>query len=402
MPLKILNRDGLIDERLKNQDVSHSVLFRGDAQYNKSVATPEKFQENFIQMKSRKWVNSEGYIKLWDEIGKLQYKMNAAQAPTAAELEALLGKVFIDITRRAMESPDLTSVIATEVTNFEFSETVNLREIYPYRGDFKEIKGTNDSVPLIEQTFGETDSVDMTIRALGWKDSLKNLLFNKIHNMQKVLQSVADADTDKRNSLTVGAIVGATYVASQKQAADATSGATYDVLMYNTFRKAIKKLRGLLDYRTARKIAVPRISILCNSYDTWSIERVIRGQLTTGGANGTLTTLNLQGLPISQIIEYDQGINDGFDWGKETLSYPGVTAGKCYIFVPNEYFWVLNKRPLTMETGRGSVLQLSTEERAWYRVQAEFNKIFLGSSYAGTALGAGYGAIIEVTLPTDS
>jgi len=84
------------------------------------------------------------------------------------------------------------------------------------------------------------------------------------------------------------------------------------------------------------------------------------------------------------------------------LSFPGVTAGKAYLFVPREYFWVLNKRPLTMETSRGSALQLSTEERAWYRVQSEFSKIFFGSSYPGTSLGAGYGAIVEVTLPTDS
>ena len=408
--VKIINRQNIAASLYKAGHSTPVYIFQGDKQYNKVASNPSYVGRDGalynVEMGSEKWVNSSGYQKLWDEIGTLKKsvkdKYNAAQAPSAAELEALLGKIFIDITRRAQESPDLTSRICTEITDFEFAETINMREIYQYRGDFKIISGTNDSVPLIEQALGETDTVDMTIRALGWKDSLKNMLYNRLHSMQKVNEAIVNADIDKRNSLTIGVIVGSTFVASQKQAADNTGDATYDVKMYNTFRKAIKKLRGLKDYRTDRKIAVPSIAILCNSYDTWSISRCIGGQLTTGGANGTLTTLNLQGLPIAEIIEYDQGINDGFDWGKITLSYPGVTAGKCYIFVPGEYSWVMNKRPVTMETGMGSVLQWSTEQRAWYRVQTEFLKILMGSSFTGTALGAGYGAIVEVTLPTDS
>ena len=392
--VKILNQETLAEDRVKKNSATHAVVFKGDSQFNLSAPKPEIAFEAIVPMKNSRWVGSEGYYRLQKEIVDLQKKVNAAQAPSDDDITALTGKVFIDITRRVQEAPDLTSVIATEETNLEFNETVNLKEIYPYRGDFKTVSGANDSVPLLEQTLGEVDTVEMTIRALGWKTSLKNLLFNKIHTLEKVIQSVVDADVDKRNSLTVGAIVGATYAASQKQAADATAGASYDYKMYETLRKAVVKLRGLKDYRTERYISVPRIAILCNSQNTWDIERVVNGQLMTAGGTGTLTTSNLQALPIAQIIEYDQGRNNGFTWGKETLSYAGVTAGKAYVFVPREYFWVMNKRPLTMETGRGSVLQLSQEERAWYRVQAEFSKIFFGSSYDGTALGAGYGAII--------
>jgi len=404
MAVKIINRDTLIKERFASGRSDEINIFQGSKETNRDMeGPPNRYGEPFIlEMGSEKWENSAGYHKLWNEIKTLTRRINAAQAPSAAALEALLGKIFIDITRRAQEAPDLTSRICTEITDLGFPKTINMREIYQYRGDFKTIAGTNDTVPLIEQTLGETDTVDLIIRALGWKDSLSNMLYNRLHNMEKVTQAVVNADTDKRNSLVIGAILGSTFVASQQQAADATTGATYDILMYNTFRKAIKKLRGLLDYRTDRKIAVPSISILCNSYDSWSIERVIRGQLERAGTGGQINVGNRQALPIAEIIEYDQGINDGFTWGKETLSYPGVTAGTCYIFVPREYSWVMNKRPLTMETGTGSVLQLSTEERAWYRVQAEFLKILMGSSYTGTALGAGYGAIVEITLPSDS
>lgn len=402
MAVKIINKDTIAKERFNAGFSTPVNIFQGSARDNLRATAPKTVgKKKIVEMGSEHWVNSAGYNKLWNEIEDLQKRINAAQSPSASDLEDLLGKIFIDITRRAQEGPDLTSRICTEITDLGFPETVNMKEIYQYRGDFTEISGTNDSVPLIEQATGETDTVNMKIRALGWKDSLKNMLYNRLHSMQKVTEAISNADIDKRNSLVIGTIVGTAFDSSQKQAAD-TEGTTYDMRMYNTFRKSTKKIRGLKDYRTERKIAVPWLSVLCNSYDTWSIQRVIGGQLTTAGANGTLNTQNAQALPIAEIIEYDQGINDGFDWGVKTLSYPGVTAGTCYLLVPNEYSWVLNKRALTMETGMGSVLQLSTEERAWYRVQAEFLKILLGSSYSGTALGTGYGAIVEITLPTDS
>lgn len=335
----------------------------------------------------------------------MQRATNAAQAPESSVLEALLGKIYIDITRRNIESPDLTSSICTEITDLEFGETINLRDIFDFIGKMGVIGGNNDTVPLIEQKTGETKTVEMAIRAIGWKDSLRNMLYNRLSDMQKVNKAAVDAYTDMRNSRHIGVIVAATFVATQKQAADST-GTTYDVKMYNTFRRGIKKLRGLkyrgLVTEYTYKIAVPRIAILCNSADTWSIQRIISGQLQSAGTTGTTTTQNMQALPVSEIIEYDQGINHGKIWGKKTLSFPGVTAGKCYLFVPGEYAWVMNKRPLILETGVGSVLQLSTEESAWYNAQTEYMEQLLGASDPNNAASAGYGAIIEVTLPTDS
>ena len=262
------------------------------------------------------------------------------------------------------------------------------------------ISGTGDSVNLIEQKLGGTDSFQQYIKGIGWKDSLENLLFNKVHTMAKVNQAAADADVDARNAQIIGEIVGTTFDAAQKQAADATSGATYDVLMYNTLRKAIKKLKGLKDPQTDRYIVSPQMYLLCNSQNRWDIERVLSGQLTVGGAKGTLTTMNMQSLPIDTIVEYDRGILDGYTYGKEELNFPGVTAGKCYLYVPREYMFVMNKRGLTLETGAGSVLQASTEEKMWYRVNGVWMKDFLGGSYSGGTSGTG--AIIEITLPTES
>lgn len=403
--LNVFDQDGLKEYRLKQKTATNVAIFSGNAAENVKEKTEIIGKELIVPMTNTAWEGSEGHVQLWGEIKDLQDKarkemaVNANQAPSPTTLETLLQKVIIDITRRRQESGDLTNLIATEITDFDFPEVISLRELYDYVGEMQEVSGSNDSVPLIEQALGTTDTVSMKILAIGWKDSLKNLLFNKLRDIEKANRAAVNAYVDKRNAATVGAIVGATFHATQKQAADATAGATYDVLMYNTMRKGIKKLRSLKDPQTKGKIAVPSLTLLCNSADRWDIERVINGQL--GSGNGTIAGQNMASLPIDTIIEYDHGITDGKKWGKKTLSYPGVTQGKAYLFVPREAFWVAVKRPLTMETGRGSVLQLSTEEKAWYGVQGEHYKQFLGSSYpaAGTT---GEGFIVEITLPTEA
>ena len=415
MSVKIYNRKTMAQKLVDEKRATVVDMYKGVAKNNVSGSNAESWGRLIVEPSQAVYNGSAGEAKIMADIEQLQKiansdpqkvltadelkKFNAAQFPGQTAIEALLGKMYIDITRRAQEAGDLTSLIATEANDPNSDQTVNVNYFSKYVGKMDVVSGSNDSVNLIEQKLGATDTFSQNIYALGWKDSLKNLLFNKVHDMAKVNQAAADADVDKRNELTVGAITGATYVTSQKQAAD-TTGTTFDVKMYNTMRKAIKKLRNLKDPQTDRKITVPGISILCNSLDAWDIERVISGQLGTGG--GTNVAQNFQTLPINSIIEYDQGRTDGLVYGKDTLSFSGVTAGTCYIFVPNEYMFVMNKRGLTLETGMGSVLQLSTEEKAWYRVFGVWSKDFLGSSYTGTSLGAGYGAVIEVTLPTDS
>lgn len=322
---------------------------------------------------------------------------NAADAPATASLEAFFGKYFIDLQRQVKEAGDLTSLIANETTDFNMSKTPSVRDYEPFRGKMATVSGVNDPVPLIVQNEGNLDTFSLEIKAVGWKDNISNMLYNQWFSMDKVVKAASDSYTDAKNAATCGVIVGTTFAASQKQAADSTSGCTPDELTYNTILKSVKLIRGLKDIYTKRLIPVPSLSILCNSADTWQIENVIRGQLNANG--GQARGSNRPALPIQQIIEYDQGINNGFTIGKDVVSLPGVTAGKCYLFVPGVML-IGNKRPLTMESGMGSVLDLSTEERAWYGVFGGFYKQFLGTSFVGSSCGAGYGYIVEVTLPS--
>jgi len=238
--VKVYNRDSVSELRANSGAVTRAMLFKGNKEQNLSGTNPETHVDLLVPSKG-KWVNSEGYHRLWNEIGELHRKVNMAEAPAAADLEALLGKIFVDIGKRVAESPDLTSVIATETTNLEDGENVNLRDILPYRGNFDEVAGTGDGVNLIQGMTGTVETVAHKIRAVGAQTSLHNLVFNKLETVQKVTEAAVNAFTDRRNALTAGVLANATYVASQKQAADST-GTTYDMKMYNTFRKAIKKL----------------------------------------------------------------------------------------------------------------------------------------------------------------
>lgn len=320
-----------------------------------------------------------------------------ANTPSAETLEDFFGKFFIEVTRRAQEAADLTSFIAREVVDPSMNESPTLRSLLPFRGQMLEVDGSNDPVPLIEQKTGALGNVDIKIWAVGWKDTLHNLLFNEFWTMSKVVDAAVAAYTDRRNALTVGAVVGATYDASQTQAAVSTpANQTFDEYTYFTLRDAIQKIWDLKDPQTNRKIGRRPLTLLINSSDSWQVERVVNGQLEAngGGARGNVVAA----LPIARIIQYDQGINDGFTVGLTTMSFPGVAAGTFYLFVPDIAI-VAVKASLTMETGTGSPLQLSTEERAWYMAQGESFKDFLGSSYPATSLGSGFGFVVKGSLP---
>ncbi len=406
--MKVYSNEELIKERQQNATKAvMAFVFGGDRKSNaKESVTPLRVlnasKETLEANRELRMMALEGLrqqvVGNHKSLDELKAATMQANAPTAAVLEEFFGKFYIEVQRQAMEAPDLTSMIAAEQTNFDFPEIVDLRSLLPFRGQMLQVSGGNDPVPLIEQATGDLIPVTMKAWAIGWKDTLWNMLFNKFFTMAKVVDAAVAAYTDNRNKLTVGVIVGATYVASQSQAADTTANATLDEKTYKTFQAAIKKIWNLKDPQTGRKIGKRALTVLCNSSDSWQIERVLRGQLENngGGARGNIVAA----LPVGTIIEYDQGINDGFTVGKTALSFPGVTAGVCYLFVPGIAI-VANKRPLTMESGVGSALQLSTEERAWYHVQGEYFGDFLGSS-ANPAVGgaADYGFIVKITLPT--
>ena len=315
----------------------------------------------------------------------------------------MIDALRIDITRRRAEEMDYTSEFTREIVNPGFSKSISLDEFLPYAGVFREITGANNTVPMIEQKTGVTGSVIQKLYALGHARTLEDELYNTdIYSMEKVQRAVTRAHTGLRNDLTLGVLVALTAAAgfdsSQQQAADATSGATDEELMYNTINKAIEKLTKLKDPQTEQEIDVPRMVIACRPGDVRRINRAINGQLNVGGKGKPSNFAALS--EISEIWPYR---GDTMYIGKQKVTYSGIASNKAYLFVPGAAgapAWTLTKRGLTQEVGRGSVLQLSREERAWYFGQTSYIEEFLGSSSTTLGLATGYGWVVEITLPS--
>lgn len=345
-----------------------------------------------VGMGSERYVGTEGYNKIWNQISDIlgRAKRNAAQVPD--DLYSLINLIRMDLTRRRMQEQDYTDMLDIVDTNPAFGKSVALDEFLPYTAPFAEIRGSNDTVPLIEQKSGATGNVSMAMYAVGWKMSISDMLYNTLFDLQRVMDAVTRGYVGKRNDLSLGSIIGATFDASQKQAADATASATYDLLLYNTFRKAYKLLTSLKDPQTNQEIRAPRVVLVCHPTLVWSIERVIRGQLQAKGG----TPINTESLPIDEIWPYR---GDVLYWGKETVTYSGCPTTKAYLLVPGVASHTLVKRGLTMNVGQGDVLSLAQEERAWYFVQGRYDTDFMGKT-GGAAASTGF--VVEVTLPADA
>ena len=353
-----------------------------------------------------KWVNSEGYVKLWNQIGEslkkvknqVERRVNINQFPD--DYYDLINRIRIDITRRRIEEMDFTPEYTIERTNPNFPKAIPLIEFIPFAGVFEEHKGTGDNVPMLEQKTGEISSVDVLLYALGHARSLEDELYNlDIYSLQKVDAAVARAHTGRRNNICFGPLIALTaaggWNASQVVAADVT-GATYDVRLYLTIRNAIRRLYGLLDPQTALEISASRVILLVrNQVIQWDLSRILQGQLERFGT----PVENRASLPIDEVWMYR---GDTIDVGPKRTVFAGVPEGTAYLFIPGPAGspnYTLNKRQLTMEIGRGDVLQLARERRAWYFGQAEYREEFLGSSSAALVLADGYGYIVTIDLP---
>ena len=414
MAIGIVTAESLAEARVKNGLMREARVYLGSGQDNAKSGEPRTSKISYIvngatmevdaipyKVTTEKWKNSEGQFNLHRDMKACRDRIqNAAQAPSAADLALLTALLFIDVQRQADDEADYSASIYNVLSRPDAQEVTYLRDLLPYTGKEKTITGAGDSVPILEENTAQTAAITLTLKAFGRKDSLRNLVFNPFDQLQRVAEAAAKINVDSRNADVIGTIVAATYGALHAQAADTTASATYDVLLYNTFRKALKTLGKLIHPLTGQTMAAlgafaSKAKILCHPGDVWAIQRVISGQLAGAGGMVQLGTA----LPYNEIIPYAGGLMNGLTWGKETLSLPGVTQGYAYVFLPNPLGgFVLDKIPQTLEVGSGSVLELSKEERAWYRVNGLYHSWFQG----GSATNTGKGCVVKVTLPTDS
>ena len=430
MLAKELTKELLIKERIENNAGYMSGLYHGkitdaDALFEPENAAPiikeivnedgkkeKQYCESFVAADNmKKWVNSKQYHELWNKIedtlkkvrSQVDRKVNIAQFPD--DYYDLIDLMRLDITRRRIEEVDFTNRISTEIVNPAFSRSVRLDEFLPYAGAFTEIQGRGESVQLIQQKTGETGTEVMHIYGLGHERSLEDELYNtNIYSLQKVLQAVMRAHTGARNQLCLGPMIQYSIDGgwALPQRVAASTDTSYELALYHTIHNGLRKLYALLDPQTGLEINAPRIALVVGSnVITWDLNRVVNGNLSLSrdGISVSSTVTNVSPLPIDEIWKYR---GDTITVGPERYLYPGVPSNKAYLVViadgqGGNGNYTLTKRGLTQEVGRGDVLTLAREKRAWYFVQGGYNKEFYGET-GGCAENTGF--CVEITLPS--
>jgi len=410
----VLTKNKLIKQRVASGEGIPSAMFYGKMD-SQNVGKPDYVVksnrdrlESVVIPAGEKWINSEGYNNLWSEIEDLmkrtrnqfERKVNLNQFPD--DYYDLINRIRIDITRRRIEQMDFTGLMTVELNNPNFSKAVDLLEFIPFAGAFEEIKGTGDNVPMLEQKTGAKGAVHIYLYGLGHARTLEDELYNlDIFSLEKVNAAVARGHTALRNDLCLGTLVALTNAGAWNafQTVAATTTGSLDQRYYETIRNAIRQLMGLRDPQTGQEIDTSRMVLVVGSnVIAWDLNRVLSGRVLRGENQ----IINLEALPIDDVWIYK---GDTINVGPRPHAYPGVPDGTAYLLVPGPAgspIWTLNKRQLTMEIGRGDVLQLARERRAWYFGQGEYQEEFLGSSGDLTLdTSTGYGYVVTIDLPTD-
>jgi hypothetical protein len=393
--MKLYNREEM--QKAIVGHVHHARIYSGTAHENLGARTHTILKDIFTTVKGP-WKNSkerEDIIGRREKMRKdLQRYENAATGYDGATIQALTGLHLIDIIRQKDDMGDITPTIFIERFDPDTPEFLNLIDYFPYIGKEEVIKGSSDTVPLMQHELPVQYPMKLEIRGFGDKTTIKELIFNPFHKTENLIESAARILADEKNADSLKPILGATYSAAFSQAAD-TTGATFDVKLYNTLKKAIIKALGIYNYPTKRLNGElqHRIYLLINPADLINIQPIVNGALANAGGLQQLAGA----LPIDGVIPYAGGLNNGMPYGNETLSYPGVEAGTAYVFVRLENFggYRIVKRNETMEVGPGDILGLTTEKRAWHRIRGIFNDWVLPK----TESSKNYGAVIKVTLP---
>ena len=393
--MKILNAETMRKNLVGK--VRNVRIYNGKATDNLASTTTEVAYSESIKVSSDRWMNSVGRETLLRDRKVLEDKyklMNASTGFDAATIQKLAALYTVDLVRQADEYTDYTPVLFKEVVDDSLPETFNLRDTVPYIGKEEDIVGSGDTVPLIQPSLPLDYPVYLKIRGFGDKTTLRQLVFNPFHKTELIIESAARILSDEKNKDSFGALLGSTFDANHSQAADST-GATYDLQLYNTLKKGIKKALKLICKPLAKEVGLLRheIYLLVNPMDLIDIQPIVNGALAGVGGIQQIASA----LPIDGIIPYGCGLNHGLKYGNEVLSYPGVPQGKAYVFIKVDSFggYRFVKRNETMEIADGDILGLTAEKRAWHRIRGNYADFVLPVTESDKA----YGAIIEITLP---
>ncbi|MDR2602668.1 MAG: hypothetical protein LBC53_09535 [Spirochaetaceae bacterium] len=346
----------------------------------------EPLAELEAEIKTENWMNSGARENIIARREALRKRANAATGYDAKTIADLLATIALDIERVKDDLTVYTPRLVTEIVDPDAQELAQLRYYRDCVVEEAEIAVASGIVPLMEHNLPINETVKLAVKAFGDKTTLRELVLNPFYKTEIVIRSAAKALADGENGDFFRPLNSAVFDAAHSQKFDET-GATRDLQKYNTIRDAIDKAVRLYDVQSGKQngLMEHEIYILVNPLDALTLEPIINGALAR--VAGVAQTADK--LPVAAMIPYGGGLNNGQTWGGKTISYPGVKPNEFYILVKNRDNggYKIIKRTPTMEMGEGDVLGLTTEKRAWHRIDGMFLKWLLPSTIDGKACG---------------
>jgi hypothetical protein len=359
--------------------------------------TPSPIATSHIvnKVQGKQYLNSVERSKFLENWHALRNKVtngmqrNAATGYDAATLASFVAETMLDIQRLVDDMTDYSGTLYNVISRPDAGKKVSLVDLLPFVGKAEEFGGAGDLPILMEHNLGASEDVLVKLFGFGDKSTLNEILWSP--NYDQVALSAARIIADERNKILFNPMVGAAYDANHS-VAFAASGGSIDENIYLTIKAGYKKLLGLTNPLSGRKIGDGdfETALYVNKADAIDVKPIVEGELA--GAGGT--RIVAKGLPIDNFVEYSGGLNNGRKYKGEALKYPGVDAGFAYLAAKTpDGAQLIKKIDWNMEVQPASS-QIKGEEKYWWTAFGVYNENVLPA----TAGGNYYGAIIKIPL----
>ena len=289
-----------------------------------------------------------------------RFDPNASSNTLMPEWELFWRAYEISLTQGVHEYPYFGNFIFNENINLDATKIIDIKEMIDPVVIFEENNLEGQAVRQGELMGGSTDNVEHFAYTAGFAFTLLAKWYDKRLDMSKVSRAVTRGHGALRNDLALSPIINFSYSVDQQTAADTTSGAGRQELLYLTIENGIDDLEQRTDPSTQRKVSVDNLLILTNEVDARHISRVL-----TGFPDVTLDTKRYPAITnIRRIIGYD---GETLTLNNYTVSYDGVPDKIAYLLKPlHPYMQLSVKRGLTAFVDPNpNVKTLTQEERAW-------------------------------------
>jgi hypothetical protein len=166
--------------------------------------------------------------------------------------------------------------------------------------------------------------------------------FDRTWNIELQNQAFGRAYNALLNHLHLSPIIGGTYTGGNATAADATAGTDLNTKTHLTFQSAY----------TATVVASPRRTgtvLLASEANRFQIETALLTPVNDAQGNP------LPNVPIDTIIYYD---GETIVRGSDSFTYPGVTAGTCFLVLPQLRLKELVHHDLRIDIGPPDISRL--------------------------------------------